>query len=316
MNMARHVVVGRGAVGTTLAAHLLELGYDVRQVSRGGGAGPGIEPVALDASDGAALAVAARGAAALYNCANPPYHRWPRLWPPLATALLQAAERTGAVLVTTGNLYAYGPVDRPLTEDLQLAATGTKGRVRAAIWSQARAAAEAGRVRVSEARAADFYGPGVTTGGYLGSRVLPRVLRGRPVRVIGDPDAAHSWSYLPDVARTLAVLATDERAWGRPWHVPTAEPVSQRGMLTGLAAAAGAPAADVRRLPAVALRAAELVSPLVRELRETRYQLDRPFVLDSTAAQRTFGLSPTSVELGLRETVRWWQHRELASVGA
>jgi nucleoside-diphosphate-sugar epimerase len=86
-------------------------------------------------------------------------------------------------------------------------------------------------------------------------------------------------------------------------------------MLTGLAAAAGAPAADVRRLPAVALRAAELVSPLVRELRETRYQLDRPFVLDSTAAQRTFGLSPTSVELGLRETVRWWQHRELASVG-
>ena len=112
------------------------------------------------------------------------------------------------------------------------------------------------------------------------------------------------------------MLATDERAWGRPWHVPTAEPVSQRGMLTGLAAAAGAPAADVRRLPAVALLAAELVSPLARELRETRYQLDRPFVLDSTAAQRTFGLSPTSVELGLRETVRWWQHRELASVGA
>src|SRR5664279_4623734 len=61
--------------------------------------------------------------------------------------------RLGAVLVTTGNLYAYGPVDRPLTEDLQLAATGTKGRVRAGIWSQARAAAEAGRVRVSEARA-------------------------------------------------------------------------------------------------------------------------------------------------------------------
>jgi hypothetical protein len=49
------------------------------------------------------------GAAVLYNSANPAYHRWPELWPPIAAALLEAAERAGAVLVTISNRYGYGP---------------------------------------------------------------------------------------------------------------------------------------------------------------------------------------------------------------
>lgn len=307
--MGRHVVVGRGPVGSTLAAQLRTAGHEVRQVSRHGTADAGIEPVQADAADPDALAVAAEGADTLYNCANPPYDKWPQLWPPLAAAALHAAERTGAVLVTMSNLYGYGPVDRPMTEDLPLASTGIKGAVRAAMWRDARAAHEAGRLRMTEARASDFYGPRVTDGGYLGSRAMPALLRGRRVRVIGDPDAVHTWSYVPDVAATLVILGTDERAWGRAWHVPSAEPASQREMLTRLAAAAGAPAAKVTRMPPVALRVAGLVSPLVRELAETRYQFDRPFVLDSTAAQRTFGLAPTPLADGVAATARWWQQR-------
>lgn len=66
--------------------------------------------MAIDATDADRLIEAASGAAVLYNCANPPrYDRWARDWPPLAAALLAAAERTGAELVTTGNLYGYGP---------------------------------------------------------------------------------------------------------------------------------------------------------------------------------------------------------------
>jgi hypothetical protein len=37
-------------------------------------------------------------------------------WPPPAAALLRAAETSGALLVTTGNLYGYGAVDGPMTE--------------------------------------------------------------------------------------------------------------------------------------------------------------------------------------------------------
>jgi hypothetical protein len=44
-------------------------------------------------------------------------------------------------------------------------------------------------------------------------------------------------------------------------------------------------------------------SPTIRELDETRHQFDRPFVLDSSAAQRTFGLAPTDWSAVLAETV-------------
>ena len=41
-------------------------------------------------------------------------------------------------------------------------------------------------------------------------------------------------------------------------------------------------------------------SPPPRELSEVTYQFDRPFVLDSSAATRTFGLEPTPVDEALR----------------
>jgi hypothetical protein len=36
-----------------------------------------------------------------------------------------------------------------------------------------------------------------------------------------------------------------------------------------------------------------MFSPAIRELRETAYQRDRPFVLDDSATRDTFGLEPT-----------------------
>jgi hypothetical protein len=45
------------------------------------------------------------------------------------------------------------------------------------------------------------------------------------------------------------------------------------------------------------------VVPLLRELRETRHQFERPFVLDSSRAERTFGLAPTPWQAALEATV-------------
>jgi nucleoside-diphosphate-sugar epimerase len=308
--MASHVVLGKGPVGSTLAARLEEQGHDVRVLSRSGGASRGrVEHVALDAADADAVRAAAQGADVLYNCANPAYHRWATDWPPMATALLDAAEATGAVLVTMGNLYGYGPVDRPMTEDLPLAAPGTKGRVRAAMWGQALERHEAGAVRVTEARASDFVGPQVGDGGYLGARAVPALLRGKAVPCLGDPDVPHAWTAIDDVADALVVLGQDPRAWGRPWHVPTAPPVTFREAVHGLCAAAGVDPVPVRRVPHLALRAVGLVNPLVRELEETRHQFVRPFVLDSSAFTATFGTAATPLEQTWERTVAAWRER-------
>jgi nucleoside-diphosphate-sugar epimerase len=306
-----HVVLGKGAVGTALARRLIDAGNDVRVLSRSGGTTvDGADSRAVDAADPRALTGATTGAEALYNCANPAYHRWASDWPPIAAALLTAAEHSGAVLVTTSNLYPYGEVDAPMTERTPATSTGVKGRVRAKMWTDAVAAHEAGRVRVSEARAADYIGPGVTDQGHMAGRVVPRVLAGKAVRVMGNPDVAHSFTAVDDVARTLMTLAGDERAWGRFWHVPSAPAHTQREVVRDLCRAAGVAEVPVKTVSPAVLRLMGVFSPPIRELSETAHQLQRPFVIDASAAERTFELHPTPWPDTISATVDWWRDRE------
>lgn len=268
------------------------------------GSGPeagGIERVAADASDGEALARLTEGATALYSCAGPPYHRWSTDWPPLGAALIRAAETTGAVLVTTGNLYGYGAVDGVMTEDTPLLPNSVKGRVRAKLWTDALAAHEAGRIRTAEVRGSDYLGAGAVSA--FSVMVLPKVIKGKRGLAPADLDAPHSWTYVGDVARTLVAVAADPSAWGRPWHVPTPAPVSVRALATRAAELAGAPEARVAKMPAIALRLAGLFSPDAREMLETQYQWQRPFVVDSTAATVAFGIKPARTDDALREMV-------------
>ncbi len=100
MSMSKHVVVGAGPVGLATARELVAQGHEeVLLVSRSGAGAEidGVRRVALDASDADALATLAQGASALYNCINPPsYDVWPTWWPPIAAALLAAAESLGS----------------------------------------------------------------------------------------------------------------------------------------------------------------------------------------------------------------------------
>ena len=296
MSARTHLVVGAGPIGSAVVRRLVAGGDTVRLVTRSGSGPelPGVERIAADAGDADRLATLARGADVVYNCANPAYHRWVTDWPPIAQALLSAAEASGAVLVTCSNLYGYGPVSGPMTEDLPLAAPFTKGRVRAQMWQDALAAHTAGRVQVTEARGADYVGPGAES--HLGDRTIPKLLAGKKVSVMPSADSLHTWTYTEDMAATLVAIGGDERAWGRPWHVPSALTVSQHEALERLAVLAGAPAPRITTYSPLLLKALGLVSPMIRELPEVAYQLEHDFVLDSSAAQRELGLVPTPAD--------------------
>ena len=292
--MGMHVVVGSGSVGSQTAHRLAGRGHEVIIVTRRGSGpdDPAIRKVAADASSVDALLAIAPEADALYNCANPPYARWAQDWPPLASAFLAYAERTGAVLATCSNLYGYGPVDGSLTESLPLQARGTKGKVRAAMWLDALALHTTGRIRATEVRGSDYIWPGEQS--LVGSsRVVPRILTGKPVSLLGSVDAEHSWTYPVDVARLLVEVAANEQAWGRAWHVPTNPPRTQREVVDDLADSAGVPRVRVSQLSPLITGALSVFSPVIREMRETAYQRDRAFVIDDSAARSAFDMTPT-----------------------
>ena len=306
-----HVIFGTGQVGSALAAHLAGPGIAVRAVSRHRppvlAAGTDWRPA--DAADAEAAADAAKGASVIYQCLNAPYNQWPERFPPLQRGVLAAAERTGALLVSLENLYGYGPTGgRPMTEDMPLAATGAKGRARAAMTAELLAAAEAGRVRIAIGRASDFFGPGVTAGSTLGERVFGNALAGRRADFIGDPDLPHTYSYVPDIAAGLATLGTDARAVGQVWHLPGPATGTTRALLDLVAAEIGHPV-GVRSLSKLAVRALGLVNPVLRELAETYYQFNEPFVLDTSKFESAFGAAGTPLADAIAATVSWYRTR-------
>jgi nucleoside-diphosphate-sugar epimerase len=296
-----HVIVGAGPVGSATATLLAERGEQVRVVTRSGGgpAHPKIERVAADATDADRLSALTERAAALYNCANPQYHRWPTDWPPIAEALLTAAERSGAVLATASNLYGYGPVDGPITADTPLRATHPKLRIRADMWRAALARHEAGRIRTTEVRGSDYL-----EANSLLAIAAKSLLAGRRAYVPGALDVPHTWTSVVDVARTLITVAGDERGWGRAWLVPSNPPLTFREAATRLTTVAGAPAPKLTRIPYPALWTLGLFSPLLRELRATHYQFARPFVLDSSLTEHTFDLKPSDLDGRLADAYR------------
>jgi len=303
-----HVVFGAGQVGLALTARLAQLGVAVRSVSRHRPAGlaVGVDWRSADATGTHAATDAAEGATVVYQCLNAPYTKWPAMFPPLQRAVLAAAKEAGALLVTLENTYGYGPTaGRPMTENLPLAATTSKGRARAAMTAELLAATEAGLVRTAIGRASDFFGPGVRQSS-LGERVFGNAVAGRRPDFLGNPHLPHTYSYVPDIAAGLATLGTDQRAIGQIWHLPGPATVTTRTILDLVAAEVGHPI-GIRSVPSLAVRALGLVNPMMRELAEMSYEFEDPFVLDTTKYEATFGRDTTSVATAVKDTVAWYQ---------
>ncbi|MCU0278897.1 MAG: NAD-dependent epimerase/dehydratase family protein [Candidatus Nanopelagicales bacterium] len=301
--MEIHTVLGAGQVGTRLASLLAQQGQEVRLVSRRGVAPEGIKAISTDAADLDALQSAASGSDVIYNCINPAYHRWVQDWPPMSANIITTAQTQQAVLVTLSNLYGYGPVDAPMTEQTPLTAHTRKGAVRAQMWREALAAHEAGRIRAVEVRASDFVGDAGDQTNF-GDRVIPKMRAGKAVSMMGKLDQPHTWTYTGDAATLLATVASRPDAWGKAWHVPSNAPRTQEQVVTDLAAELGVPVPKMRTLGAGMLRTAGVFNPTIRELVEMLYEFDRPFIMDSSAAQETFGLAPTQWDEVIAEIVR------------
>ncbi|MBL1076988.1 NAD-dependent epimerase/dehydratase family protein [Nocardia sp. 2] len=303
--MSLHVIAGAGSTGGRAALLLAERGEQVRLLSRGGG-GPEhrlIERVRADVTDADRLTELTRGAATLINTAWAPYDRWPTEFPPLAAAVLSAAERTGAGYVALSNTYGYGLVDGPMSESTPLAPFSVKGAVRARMWLDALAAHEAGRVRATEVRASAFLGAGA--GSVYNLVVVPEVLAGRPAAYPGDLDVLKTWSHVDDVARTLVTVAVDDRSWGLPWHVPS-HAISVRALTSRIAEAAGVRAPLLTAQSRQDLAWAGSQDPVIAELIEMFYSLEYPDLIDASHTERTFGLSPTPLDVVVADTVHPW----------
>jgi len=125
---------------------------------------------------------------------------------------------------------------------------------------------------------------------------------------IHTPEVPHTYSYVPDIAASLAILGTDPRAAGQVWHLPGPPTVTTRELLDLVADQVGH-RVGVRSVPKLAVRALGLASPMMRGLAEMSYQFDQPFILDSGKYQATFGAAGTPLADAVAATLAWYRTR-------
>ncbi|WP_226016941.1 NAD-dependent epimerase/dehydratase family protein [Novosphingobium sp. FKTRR1] len=298
------VVLGYGPVGRATVERLRAQGRPVRvaQRSRPVDLPDGLAFSPCDVLDPASLRTAIAGAAQVAVAIGFPYvgKVWEQLWPIAMQNLLDACAAQGARMVFLDNLYMYGPQRTPLVETMALTSFGRKPAVRARItqmWQQDK------RVQVAALRAPDFYGPGVTLS-HLGDTGLAAIARGKTATFLFSPDQPHDYAFVPDIGRAMVTLldAPDD-AFGKVWHMPCAPTLTSREILAMGAVSMGT-RLRVFSLPPLLLDALALVVPFLRELREMRFQWDRPYHVEAEAWKARFWSDVTPFSQGVAQTMR------------
>ena len=306
-----HVVLGTGAIGRSIAEELVKRGESVCMVNHSGSmeeCPAEVEVVASDLYDPAQVREVTRGAKVVYQSAQPNYFEWPEKFPPLQKSIIEGLTGSGAKLVIVENLYMYGETNgKALSEDLPYKAHTRKGKVRGEISVSAFEAHQQGRLRVTAGRGGNFFGPwGLNSS--MGERVFYPLLKGKPAQLIGRTDLPHTHTYVKDFGKALVILGEREEADGQAWHVPNDRPNMTQGDLVRLFAEEAGVEPKMNSMGKLMMSIGGLFIPEAKELVEMMYEFEKPFVIDLTKFDRTFGMQALPIREAIRETVAWYRN--------
>ncbi len=292
-----------GAIGNELGAILAAGNTPFRLVGRNPQAIGGAELFAADLSDRQQTIEAVSGSTVVCLLVGLKYDLvvWRELWPRIMANTIEACKRAAAKLIFFDNVYMYGRVDGPMTEQTPYAPCSKKGVIRAAIATTLMEQVKAGNLTAMIARSADFYGPR-TNNSVPNALVFEPFAKGATASWLVNSMVPHSLTFTRDAARGVAMLAERETAWNKVWHLPTAPAPPTGKEFVEMAAAGFGVAPKYRVLSKPLLRVAGLFDPRVRESYEMLYQSDAPYLFDSTKFDAEFGFAGTPYSEGIRIT--------------
>ncbi len=300
-----HVIFGTGPLGKWTGSELIKQGKQVRLINRSGKTDrlpEGAEIVAGDAYDVNKNIELTKGAAVIYQCAQPLYYEWAEKFPRFQSAIMQAAETNKSKFIVADNLYMYGDTHGgPIREDLPYQAHTKKGKVRGEMANVVMEAHRTGKIRAAIGRASNFFGP--DDHAVTDIAIRPALL-GKSINLLGRLDQPHTFSYAPDFGKLLATLGTREDALGQIWFTPSPAPITQNELVKIMEAELGKPV-KVLAAGTVLMSFLGLFSPVMRETVEMMYEWTQPFIMDSSKAEKAFGWKGTSLVTAIRETLAW-----------
>jgi nucleoside-diphosphate-sugar epimerase len=226
---------------------------------------------------------------------------WRELWPRIMGNAIEGCKRANARLIFFDNVYMYGKVSGPMTEDTPFNPCSKKGEIRAQIATTLLNEIKAGKLNAMIARSADFYGPHAKTS-VPNILVFDKFAKRATASWLVNDSVPHSYTYTPDAAKSLALLADSESAWNQTWHVPTApNPPAGKEFIKMVAKEFGVEP-KYRVLSRPLLKVAGWFDSNVRGSYEMLYQSDSQYLFDSTKFSKAFSFEPISYAEGVRRT--------------
>jgi len=316
MGLTRGLKIGRvvtilgsgGAIGSELVKHLTA-GEPVRLASRNPKLVPGAaETVAADLSNFDDTLRAVSGSRVAFLLAGLKYDLkvWRELWPRIMHNAIEACKRSNTRLVFFDNVYMYGRVEGVMTEETPFRPSSKKGEIRAQIATTLLGEMKAGNLTALVARSADFYGPSVENG-VPNKLVFEKFAKGAKAMWLMNDSVKHSFTFTPDAARSLVLLADTEGAWNQTWHVPTAPDPPTGKEFIELAAKEFRTPPKYRVLTRPMLWLAGWFDTTIRESYEMLYQSEFDYVFDSTKFMEAFHFQPTPYPEGIHRTAQAYQ---------
>jgi nucleoside-diphosphate-sugar epimerase len=303
-----HTIVGAGGImADSLARELTAHQLPVRLVSRHPKPIPGTTTHPADVTDPVQTLDAIRDSTVVYCCVGLPYNYsiWRQQWPRIIDNLIAACRQTGAKLLFFDNVYMYGETSGPMTEETPYNPTSRKGDLRARIATQLMSEVRKGNIVAAIARSADFYGPGAYKTSIPNFLVFQRLIKGQRAQWLVNAHVPHSFTYVPDAARALHLLAQDANAWNQVWHLPTAAQPPTGAAFIEKAAAEMQKASQYSVLPKWMIRLGGVFDRTTAELYEMLYQYGSVYIFNSTKFETAYSFQPTPYEQGIREIVQF-----------
>ena len=300
--MSTTTILGAGGpIADELVRILSANRQSIRLVSRNPRPIAGAEVLAADLADRDQCIRAVAGSSVVHLLVGLKYNLqiWQELWPRIMANTIEACKRAQAKLIFFDNVYMYGKVNGPMTEETPYAPTSKKGEVRANIATALMGEVKSGSFTAMIARSADFYGPR-TQNGVPNVLVFEPFVKGSRASWLVNASVPHSLTFTPDAACGLALLVDSESAWNQIWHLPTASNPPTGEEFISMAAKEFGVAPKFMVLNRAMLRVYGCFNPLVGESYEMLYQSESPYLFDSTKFARRFGFGGTSYSEGIR----------------
>jgi nucleoside-diphosphate-sugar epimerase len=307
--MALHTLLGgNGTIATELVPILQSNGQQIRIFSRSPKPVPGAEVVSGDVLNPEDVLKAVKGSDVVYLLVGLEYSKkiWKKSWPVIMRNTIDACKAVGARLIFFDNVYMYGRVKGRMTESTPFNPNSEKGRIRAEVDQMLLKEMNGGGLRAIIAKSADFYGPRAKATSVAGLLIFDKMKKGKTAQWFVNANQTHSFTYTPDAAAGLYLLATTESAFGQTWHLPTTSPAPSGKEFIVIAAKYMHARASVQVLPKWLIGVVGLFVPIMRELGEMLYQNEFPYEFDSSKFEKAFNFRPTGYEDGIRQTAEWF----------